>query len=411
MIARSRTSGGIKANPISGSYCTYTNGGACLTTPPSWTCTPTSYPDYIGTYRKMTDFVTPGFHKRRAQGEVFFNPMHSTVITFEAATGTSGHNRANTQSCVGYPYPHYSEWYFTNAHQVLFSNYYNSSSLFISGPLTGSERQNVEDEARTSCLANRGRGDSNLYESIAEAHRILGAFTTVFESMAQWLRSNRSIVTRAQDSANGYLAFRYGIQPFISDLESILHGAQQIRGLKRKTYRGSASLTGSSVNTSDYVSIASMQYVKHTITMTEIYTVRAMSLDEFYATLFDNLNLQIKGLIGLPWELMSYSFVIDWFTNVGDFIYSVIPSVGATQLGSCFVSESNLTLIDTAHSAIPVTGQSIVVPFSGTKKIVQVTKHRIPDIGAPALVIRNDFRFDTLRRAIDACALAVQLLR
>jgi hypothetical protein len=130
-----------------------------------------------------------------------------------------------------------------------------------------------------------------------------------------------------------------------------------------------------------------------------------MALDEVDLSFLGNLGFPLKGLITLPWELQSYSFVADWFANIGDYIGSLAPSVGYNMLGSCMV-EHRVTVNTYTSTGVNKTNGTwtLDAPITGTFSIVREETTRRP-LAARGLVIKNDFKLDEFTRSADAFAL------
>jgi hypothetical protein len=140
--------------------------------------------------------------------------------------------------------------------------------------------------------------------------------------------------------------------------------------------------------------------------------IRAMSLDEYIATKLTQSGITMKGLISTPWELVPYSFVVDWFVNVGDYINALIPSPLYNQLVSGLTTVRTSTVKASAVSTLPASSSlTIVRPVSGSLIATQEQHVRSQGLMAPSLVVKSDFRFSNITRASDACALLVQRLK
>jgi hypothetical protein len=130
-----------------------------------------------------------------------------------------------------------------------------------------------------------------------------------------------------------------------------------------------------------------------------------MSLDEVDVSFANNLGLSTRGFLLLPWQLLSYSFVADWFANFSDYISASLPSFGYKQLGSCLVEErvigNGYTLNYTNENP---TNYTMNTAPNGTVGIISVTKRRTA-LEPAGLVIKNDFRFDKFTRLADALTL------
>jgi hypothetical protein len=122
-------------------------------------------------------------------------------------------------------------------------------------------------------------------------------------------------------------------------------------------------------------------------------------------------GLGTKELMKLPWELVPFSFVVDWFANVGDFYGSFLPTPGYTQLGSCVVSERTTSVVHNVTSFTqPSYAYNMIRPCTGSLTLTSTRKIRA-GLMAPGLVIKSDFRFSNLTRCADAVALLLQRMR
>jgi len=404
---RNRSRGSLFSQSYQGSFSTYTNAMNCSVAP-SWSSSYSNYSEALGTVKVMTDSVVPRFHERVKKGEVFFNPMYSREYTIHPAQGVDGWCRSITTYCTGTAHPFQLEWRFSNAYMSTFS-LFTTSTVGLAAAVSETDVSSAITEASTSVLSERGRaGTSNLYESLAEYEQLLRLLPGVFSSMRTALLA-KNVLSRAKAAGGAYLAYRYGIKPFISDVEQILTGMDARTGRQRFSSRSNLSLSGTVVSTSSGV-FGGMQNYTRTQTLTENVEVRAMSLDEYYVTQLDNLGLAFKNLATVPWELVPFSFVADWFANVGDLIGSLVPSPGVNQLGGC-VTVKRSRLLDVRDSnAQAVSGTTNVVPYSARKSATDIIRSR-GGLVCPGFVIRSNFRFDHITRSLDAISLLLQQIR
>jgi hypothetical protein len=194
--------------------------------------------------------------------------------------------------------------------------------------------------------------------------------------------------------------------PFIKDVNTVVSGLKKKVGRQRVTTRASAS--DSRVERLSLASGSSpgnvVLYDKQSV---EKVTIRAMSLDEYVVTAADNIGLATKGLITLPWELIPYSFVADWFVNFGDFLQALVPLPGVKQLGSCVVTERDRQTSYTATGSIPASGWTLIRPVTGQFLTRYLTRTRTA-LSDASIVIKSDFKFDEATRLADATALITQ---
>lgn len=384
---------------------------------PSWKLnTPITTAYYYGSYRTMEDVIVPGFHRRAQKGEVFFNPLS---VYEKRVTSNAGSGAAWTEvsmSCSGTPNPYqvktrYEGNQFDRVVWLVYGR--DSVNMQNGGPsvIPSSDLSALLTEASTSCANNRVRSESNLYETIAEFDKTLSLLQDILSNVRKVVSLKRSILSRAKETSNAYLAYRYGLKPLMSDVETIVSGLSKKVGKLRVSSRGSAAISATSIAQVDSPAFDNALITTLRRSTQESVKVRALSLDEFDVSAGFNSGFSSKGLITLPWELLPYSFVVDWFANVGDYLGAMVPTLDALQLGSCSTVEKTII---TDYAAIGCRASSSAItmdtPISGSMRVEEITKTRTPGLVAPGLVIKSDFRFSQLTRVLDSIALTVQHL-
>lgn len=203
--------------------------------------------------------------------------------------------------------------------------------------------------------------------------------------------------------AEAWLAYRYGIKPFINSVETIAGGLKLPVGIRRQTSRASLTIRRQRLSEGE-INHDSTCITKVQSLTTDVLTVRAMAIDEYFASVGSNIGFTAKGLFTLPWELLPFSFVADWFVSFGDYLKAITPAPGYKQIGGCLVQDRELRTTHFALASVPQGPFILLRPDTGICSGSLKTKLRGP-IGAPGVVIRSDFKFSSLIRVADTLAL------
>lgn len=181
-------------------------------------------------------------------------------------------------------------------------------------------------------------------------------------------------LSKLKDLADGYLSVEYGLLPTIDDLKSIVEAFQRSRPYLDKngfktynavhTIPASNSLATLSITQRIKLAISDMDEGMHSL---------ANSLDNagFFPT-FENL-----------WDLIPYSFVIDWFVNVGDILERIDTRLRLARLPIKYVTTS--TKFVTTLKALP---ENFTRGLHGSLSLVQYsrgTSDRCPVPPIPSL--------------------------
>lgn len=362
---------------------------------------------YLGTHISMYDTVIPNFFRRRKQGEVFFNPMSRVETTYSSGGGSGTHCKATGSFLCPEIRTQETRWnsdvfqYYAQKARVASPN----GMLPIKTVLTDSDIGSLATEVSTRVLSQRGRNQSNLWETGAELRKTLSMMDAAVTNARQVLSRVPSRALNGASSA--YLLYRYGMRPVIADITNIMSKLEVQTRKLRQTTRVVDSISSRNV---EYTTIAGGA-ANRGVNIIDVDTVvmRAMSLDEYVTSQLYESGVHLKGLLTLPWELIPYSFVVDWFINVGDVIGAIMPTPSFLHLGSCLVSER--TTSSTYHAGLTTAnaGWTVVRPQTGSCVGTTTVKTRSA-ISSPGLVIKSNMRLDNPIRIADGLALIAQKL-
>lgn len=370
----------------------------------------------LGRYEEMSDTRTPRFRQRQAKGEVVMNFMSRVVQDITAGMNS---NIAGTAS--GIPFSDIGHLEHIACNWTTPSHL--SASRFILTPR--SEVDRLAAELSTRALSQIGRGSAHNWENIAELGKTVQMLKSPLNAWFKFLTSDRRVKRygglrkpgdwgafgrdQADTLANLWLALRYGVRPLVSSVDDTLKQLQkqlETGKSQRTTTRTAGTLARNTYEVLTHYDGTYTNYISRKVN--ETHHVRAMSLDEMTWTLPMKLGLGSKDLITLPWELIPFSFVADWFVNVGDYLGAVSQAFYPKSLGQCYTIESirseyRQTLYQTWPANYTITSQRL-----GWVREDTVWKTRIPCLLAPSLVVKADFRLDDLTRLADSFALIGQ---
>lgn len=138
-------------------------------------------------------------------------------------------------------------------------------------------------------------------------------------------------LSKLKDIADGYLSVNYGLLPTIDDLKSIFEAFQRSRPYLDKNGFKTYNAVYTTSASNKLADLDVTQRIKLAIANTdEGISSLASSIDNIgFLPTFENL-----------WDLIPYSFVIDWFVNIGDILEKVDSGLRLARLPIKYVTTS-----------------------------------------------------------------------
>lgn len=412
-IARYRTRGAIGGDATSKQMVLWSS---CSNT--TWAQAGSQWLFGTGVFESMSDIRHENFYERVKRGEIIFSPASHSRLEAVRSGGNGTHRRYSVAAnCSGRMVNSEAR---DDGNQV--ENLY---TVALGGSLTqqnrvcsrydlidGNEIQEKLYQLATQIHADRGRSSFNLSEDVAEAKKSFSLLSDAFKSVKGMALSARN-KSRVKSAADAWLIWRYGVRPLISDIQGVLDGLHEAVGSRFITTRSNGTMSRSKSRVVTFT--GSDQIVNIREDLYDDVTIRCMSLDEARVSILErklfNMGLSTKALLTLPWELIPYSFVVDWFANVGNYINALAPSAGFYQRGSCYkisrIRETRITAVGTTGPG----NWQILSPCTGSFFTREKAWSRATGLPTPRLMINTDFRFDTWTRCLDAFSLLMQVLR
>lgn len=355
-----------------------------------------------GEHTTTIDVVTPGFRQKINSGAIINNPFHS--ITTERTPHYSGHS-VRRKSGSGTTI----QWYV-------------GDNLYGNGPnpvnLSGVDVNALKALAGTSAAAKVLKPDIDGLVEIAEFKQAISLFNVKRLLLDLHLNKIGKYYFRrggftpqqlAKMISNNWLKYRYGIMPLVRLCDQALHLGKEPKPL-RLVARGSASDSYSNTGTNSET--GTFWKVTFDTQASLDVSVRAGVLYEIISS-HNRYGFNFSDLPAAAWELVPYSFVVDWASNVGNFIRGITPKVGARVLASWTTVKSTKTASTTLSSdwvASSTTFEEVLAPTGGWESI-QTETRRTPGISQKIVFDRRSFRaIPTDKRILDAVALTFQKL-
>lgn len=404
---RERTRGGFQALEYQG----YQKASDCSES--NWTG---SIADANGEHTIMHDVVTPNFYSRIKRGEVIVNPMNR-VTTKRSSSGTTGAYQAPASPCT-------QVLSHSDGMRILHPNYLG---------LMGHARTDLDDSsgyhtAATAAWANVGSPDfdgSTFIAELGDLLRLLANPIRGFQKAVQRAqkRAKRNHVTQRSRAASGaltvfdhissgWLTYRYGIMPTVYDAEEF---CEAIDKLADKPERFIARGRGNSGANRTRVETGRAGYwdLERVINTAIQVNYRAGILYEMDHK--SSFGLRWSDVPGAAWEVVPFSFVVDWFTNVGDFVRAITPKPGVNVLGKWMVEERTITSEGITTSVWNPPSGSAATSISdptATETLVSDVKKRSVGLPSPSLAADfSPFEGDLgQKRILDSLALTFQIL-
>lgn len=319
---------------------------------------------------RMTDIVTKDYHERRKRGEIIINPM-SRVTTMRNTSGTTG-----SYSCPGDPctqkisvthgawllHPsrlglvqHAPGWWEfeqgtlkklagTQAHAgvaapewegLVFLAELKETAQFLINPIAGFQRkvrQALKQKRLAAKCKRRGKNREKLPAWL------------IPHCSPKWSR-----ITVADFMGEFWLQYRLGILPLAYDIESLIEARIKDERLVRPTKRISRG-KAEDMFTRDAEDVI-MSTWNATRSVTTNVTAKARAGVIYQPDYENSYGFKWQEVPSAVWEAATLSFVIDRFSNVGDWIRAIQPKVGVKYLGewTSFSVEKN-TVGDTVSS-------------------------------------------------------------
>jgi hypothetical protein len=197
-----------------------------------------------------------------------------------------------------------------------------------------------------------------------------------------------------------YLEHKYGWKNTISDMVNVMvsvHKARARMESERRVVRGSASASVSWKKDFDqsgfggWPTLRARGHVDHNIDQrVDAGIVYALPCATTTQALAEEFGVGAKDLLSSVYETLPWSFVVDWFIGIGDWLSAIAPNPFVQVLGSWatyteknwrIISDPTLGLSVTSLPALPTTLFEYTVPGTvrdGGDSVIRVANPALP---------------------------------
>lgn len=315
------------------------------------------------------DVVTPDFKERSAQGEIINNPFRREIVTTigPKAMQVDVYKESNYWPVV-HGAPCNTWWHMHGTRR-----FNNGPPIFLRTDIAevASCRQSVIDLAVTSAHAKVDTSEMMALATLAESGKTVESLYSILRKVFRIWKAVRRLDVKAaseefspKELANAYMQARYALRPLLYDVNDLMSALEKKRGSSRQTFRGweQDSISGQDTTYGCVV----QDHLSCDVLREWSYHVSAR------AGVLCNVTVDGAGVFGLTqipetlWELVPFSFIVDWFCNVGDTIAAYTPDYGVEQLASW------VTVKETwRSSSTPVNMHSTWVPSQYDVSVTQ----------------------------------------
>ena len=279
----------------------------------------------------------------------------------------------------------------------------------IPWPSIVSRQNDLKKQALSGLYSRVSEESTNIALMLAESGKSIDMLMSVFLSGMALMRSLKKldlagasrVITgsKGSDLANRWLAFQYGVKPLISDAISIAEDLERQSRAWRKYSCGRAGSVRTATTSSYQFSDTEWTFE---IDITEKCSV---ILDTNFSY---GRSLKAHGFTnfaGLAWELVPFSFTVDWFYPIGNYLNSM--NAFGTNVVSYYTTSTVLysaSYSSTHHSYSNFIGAGVGPEGSLTRFTCKRVVGNVPPLPLPSI---NKSPFN-VTRLISALSLFLQ---
>jgi hypothetical protein len=241
----------------------------------------------------LAGYDIPDFHKRKRAGELLPYTPYSR-FTIKGSWSASYYRKQP-------PYTYHTDQNWQNGVTAGIAVPWYVSTSDISGVLSEIDLRPYVQMAAASIYSS----GFDALTFLAEFHKVVAMFRNIDDRLRKLLRD--------RDIASSWLEYRYGWRILFYDLVSLSNAIANLNDDRKRRSQRSGTSTYSDVVTNYSFSDGNTGFTGVNQDRTEISVRGSVTADIIPP------NIQFNPLV-TTWELVKYSFIIDWFVNIGQAI-------------------------------------------------------------------------------------------
>jgi hypothetical protein len=223
-------------------------------------------------------------------------------------------------------------------------------------------------------------------------HPALGIRKAIEKYRHRQIKRRKKYKSRSRyrdDAADAWLEFQFGIRPLISDVKDGYEAYRSIVEHPRYIKFGGGSTgdlkSGGTFNVYPYSFVTNAPWLgeHESHTMYEARYIGEYALIPYSAHSFvRNLGVGFDQVIPAGWELMPWSFLIDYFSNIGD-VLSAVANISATDFTWVNathrrISRSRVSVVPRVNESWRINGSANGVADHYQKVVSRSPLHSLP---------------------------------
>lgn len=278
-----------------------------------------AYETYSGStrFKEITDVLTPGFHALKKCGK--FLPLNPLVIE----TTTENRQPGTVDSYYAQGSPGQTRYYGTFM-----------GSMTPTHVAPEPYDPDLLSEAALSAAAKASSAEWDVLTFMAELKKTTQTMSTIAQHFNR--KTGQLAATAARYKKDPWRAFRelwlgarYSIRPMVFDYHD---AAKAMKALARDILilEGKAGNSTSHADEWRVVTPTAYGNIEQWETVTQSLSYRGAAYCKYEKAL--NTSIQLDPLV-TAWELVPYSFIVDWFINIGGWVQTLRPRLSGSFLG------------------------------------------------------------------------------